>query len=156
MWTVPAIAALIGIFLGLLLLVSGLGTVFHPRTRVQALREFAQSAALRYLGGVMAFLLGAAIVTMVPLSDDLFSIAVAVLGWAAMVKGVLLLLWDDGLVRVAHRMNAASMAILGWAGSFVGLLLFVMAVQTLRSETGAAQADAAPAAAQLPPAAPEQ
>ena len=148
MWTAPAIAALIGLFLGLLLLVSGLGTVINPAARVQAMREFSRSAGLQYLGGVIAFLLGAAIVVMVPLSDDLFSICVTILGWATLLKGVLLLLWSDGMQELAARLGEGAMPVIGWATTIIGAVLFIAAMSSLRSEGDLAEAQLLPPAQQ--------
>ena len=93
MWTAPAIAAIIGVLLGLLLLMAGLGTVINPAGRVRAVRELGASGALQIIGGMLSFVVGAAVVIMVPLSQDLFAIGVTVMGWVMLLKGALMLLW---------------------------------------------------------------
>ena len=109
MWTAPAIAAIVGVMLGLLMLLAGLGGVINPAARVRAVREFAQSSGLRLLGGMMAFVMGAVVVATVPLSSDLFGICITVLGWLMLIKGAFLLLWGDGFMGIGRGVNGRTL-----------------------------------------------
>ena len=158
MWTAPAIAAIIGVLLGLLLLMTGLGTVINPGSRVRAVREFGASGGLQIMGGMLSFALGAAVVIMVPQSQDLFAICVTVLGWIMLLKGALLLLWGDGLMDMAADIGERAMPIFGWGMAIAGAALFIAALSALGAATEAAMAEqAAPTASEASevPAAPE-
>lgn len=145
MWTAPAIAAIVGVLLGLLLLLAGLGGVINPASRMRAIREFAQSSGMQLLGGMMAFVMGAAVVTIVPLSDNLFGICITVLGWLMLVKGALLLVWGDGYMGMARGINDRTLPVFSWVMTILGAILFITALQNLRSEAGAeAEAMVAP------------
>ena len=157
MWTAPAIAAIIGVLLGLLLLMAGLGTVINPAGRVRAVRELGASGALQIIGGMLSFVVGAAVVIMVPLSQDLFAICVTVLGWIMLLKGALMLLWGDGLMDLAGGIGERAMPIFGWAMAIAGAALFVAALSALGEATQAAMVEqVAPEGVETPaaPAAP--
>ena len=151
MWTAPAIAAIIGVLLGLMMLMMGLGTVISPGSRVRAMREFGASGGLQLLGGMLSFVVGAAVVIMVPLSRDLFGICVTVLGWVMLLKGGLLLLWGDGMMEMAGGIGERAMPIFGWALTVGGAALFIAALGELGEATKAAKAEqAAPEAIETP------
>lgn len=151
MWTAPAIAAIIGVLLGLMMLMMGLGTVISPGSRVRAIREFAASGGLQLLGGMLSFVVGAAVVIMVPMSRDLFGICVTVLGWIMLLKGGLLLLWGDGMMEMAGGIGERAMPIFGWALTIAGAVLFIAALGKLGEETKAAMAEeAAPEVLEAP------
>ena len=141
MWTAPAIAAIIGVLLGLLMLMTGLGTVINPGSRVRAVREFGASGGLQILGGMLAFALGAAVVIMVPMAQDLFSICITVLGWIMLLKGALLLLWGEGLMEMAAGIGERAMPIFGWGMTIAGAALFIVGLNALRAETAAAMGE---------------
>ena len=151
MWTAPAIAAIVGVLLGLLMLLAGLGGVINPAGRVRAVREFAQSCGLQLIGGMMAFVMGAVVVTTVPLSSDLFGICITVLGWLMLLKGALLLVWGDGFMGISRGVNERTLPVLSWVMTILGAVLFIAALQNLRAETAAAMmepvAEAEPATA---------
>ena len=138
MWTAPAIAAIVGVLLGLLMLLAGLGGVINPAARVRAVREFAQSSGLQLIGGMMAFVMGAVVVTTVPLSSDLFGICITVLGWLMLLKGALLLVWGDGFMGISRGVNERTLPVLSWVMTILGAVLFIAALQNLRAETAAA------------------
>lgn len=152
MWTAPAIAAILGVLLGLLMLMSGLGSVINPAGRVRAVREFAASPGLQLVGGMLAFVMGSAVVVMVPLSHDLFAICVTVLGWIMLLKGALLILWGDGYLTMAKDIGDRAMPVFGWLMTLAGAALFVTALNELRAET--AIATSAAVAAPMAPSAP--
>lgn len=143
MWTAPAIAAIVGVFLGLAMLLIGLGGVINPAARVRAVREFSQSSGLQLLGGMMAFIMGAVVVVTVPLSNDLFGICITVLGWLMLMKGAFLVLWGDGFMGIARGVNERTLPMLSWAMTILGAVLFVAALQNLRTETAAAMVESA-------------
>ncbi len=152
MWTAPAIAAIVGVLLGLLMLFAGLGGVINPAARIRAVHEFARSSGLQLLGGMMAFIMGAVVVATVPLSDDLFGICITVLGWLMLVKGAFLLLWGDGYMGIARGINDRTLPVLSWVMTILGGILFVAALQNLRVETAAVVAEPLVAAAVTAPA----
>jgi hypothetical protein len=151
MWTAPAIAAIIGVLMGLLMLLIGLGTVISPRSRVRALREFGASGGMQLVGGMLSFVVGAAVVIMVPLSNDMFAICVTVLGWAMLLKGALLLLWGDGMMEMAGGIGERAMPTFGWLLALAGAALFISALGELGDATKATMVEqAAPVVTETP------
>lgn len=150
MTTGPAIAAILGVLLGLLMLLAGLGSVIDPAGRARALREIATSSAMQMLAGLLAFTLGAAVMILVPLNSDLFSIIITVLGWAMVLKGGLLLLWGEGYASLASQIGARAIPVAGWALTLLGAVLFVTSLGVLREQTEAVDAPFAPISPMAP------
>ena len=87
--------------IGLYLILLGLAGVVNPRRWQAAIEEVRASAALQLIGGVLAFALGATIAVLHSLLTDPLAIAVTLFGWAALLKGALLIAVPGPLMRLA-------------------------------------------------------
>ena len=85
--TTEVIAALIGLYM----LAGGVGMLADRDVSSKVIRETADSPALGYLAGILAFTIGAAIVAAHNRWGTPLEIVVSVIGWAALVEGVLML-----------------------------------------------------------------
>lgn len=81
------IAAMIGLYM----LAGGVGMLTDRDLWSRVIKEFAASPALGYLAGILAFAIGAAIVAAHNRWGTPLEIVVSLIGWAALVEGVLML-----------------------------------------------------------------
>ena len=81
----------IALMFGIYLLASGVGLVLEHEGYNAILQRFRDDAALGYLAGMMAFALGAVLVRMHNFWGTPVECVVSLIGWAALVEGVLML-----------------------------------------------------------------
>ena len=88
---------------GLYMIAAGIGLLSEGDNYNQILSEFKDNAALGYIAGIMAFALG---VVIVRLHNDWSSVVagvVSLIGWAALVEGVLMLAFRRAFLVVGPR-----------------------------------------------------
>jgi len=81
------IAALIGLYM----LAGGAGMLTDRDVWSKVIREIAASPALGYIAGILAFAIGAAIVAAHNRWGAPLEMVVSIIGWAALIEGVLML-----------------------------------------------------------------
>jgi len=81
------IAALIGLYM----LAGGAGILADREVWSKVIREIADSPALGYISGILAFAVGAAIVAIHNRWGTPLEIVVSLIGWAGLAEGVLML-----------------------------------------------------------------
>jgi hypothetical protein len=119
--------ALLALLIGVYLVGTGLGGLVNQDRWRRALDEFAASPALLLIAGAVGFIAGAAIVGVHDLWSDPLAIAVSLIGWSAMAKGLgLIVLQDRGLrlmrpLATATRIWAIVVLALGLAFLIAGL-----------------------------------
>ncbi|EKD44121.1 MAG: hypothetical protein ACD_71C00233G0008 [uncultured bacterium (gcode 4)] len=107
--------------LGPLLAVVALSILMNGNTFNHILKEFPKSSYVLYLSGLMAYAMGALIV----LNHNVWVmdgfVIITVLGYLALVKGILILLFPDGMIKMVSKMDFS-----GWLLTFVGIVyLFI-------------------------------
>lgn len=128
------ISAWIALFLGLYLFAAGTGELRAPNTWWAMLKEYERSPGLRFLTGVAALALGAAIYLVNPWrSADWLSVTVSVLGGVGVGKGILVLASGDRYLRLARAVLGR--AARAWAGfaALAGLALMLVAMVRLQA-----------------------
>ena len=81
--------------LGLVYLVIGVGVIFNSGYYHDMMKDFLKSPAILYLGGVMALLVGFLIVTYHNVWEQSWVVIITIIGWIALVKGVVLLVFPE-------------------------------------------------------------
>jgi hypothetical protein len=81
--------------LGLVYLSIGIGMLASPAHYDKLLSEFENNASLIYLGGIIALVVGYVILQMNSAWEGSYVGAITLIGWAACIKGVLLLAKPD-------------------------------------------------------------
>jgi len=91
--------------LGPLLAIVALSILMNGNTFNHILKEFPKSSYVLYLSGLMAYAMGALIVLNhnVWVMDEF--VIITVLGYLALVKGILILLFPDGMVKLVSKMD---------------------------------------------------
>jgi uncharacterized protein YjeT (DUF2065 family) len=113
--------------LGLYLIVMGLGAFASPQRWKSIIDEMERSPALVMIAGVLAFAIGAALALSHTILTDPAAIAVTVIGWAALIKGALLIAVPRPLLRIGRaslrliRFWSIAMILIGLALGIAGL-----------------------------------
>ena len=91
------------VFLGLYLLSIGVGILLERDTMQTIIQQFSDSAALTFIGGILAFLVGAIIVSLHQDYSSTHGTVVSIIGWMILVKGVLILSFRGLFLRIASN-----------------------------------------------------
>ena len=115
-------------FLGLYMLAAGIGLALNGAALPKMLEEMRQSTFAFYLGGLIAFAIGA---TIVGLHNDFSSglaIVVSLIGWVSLAEGVVMLALPDEMRNFAGKIVGlmGSARIWGFAVAAIGALLIVL------------------------------
>jgi len=124
--TTQVIAAMIGLYM----LAGGVGMLTDHNVWSRVIKEFAGSPALGYLAGILAFAIGAAIVAAHNRWDTALEIIVSVVGWAALVEGVLMLAVRRPFLGFFARLTLSEVMVRIFAGLTVlfGVVLLYAAL----------------------------
>lgn len=119
------LAALIGLYL----LAAGIGLLTDRKAVSKMLKELTEQPLLGYLGGVIAFVIGGAIIAVHNNWSSLLSGLVSLVGWISLAEGVLMLafrnwflgLWgrltfSPGFVGAGGIASVVAGVLLIWAG----------------------------------------
>ena len=109
--------------LGLAFLVIGLGVLFQRRFTAEAIENALQNPGCLWLMGVLALLIGA---IMVPMQESWagWEWLPTLIGWLALLKGVLILLFPRSMIALYRRWNRSGMlAFSGFVALVVGIVL---------------------------------
>ena len=107
----------------------GIGIFVSPDFYKKLFADFVDNAAIMYLGGVTALVVGFLIVAFHNTWTRDVSVIITILGWLALIKGVLILVWPRLMVGItkammkkenALRIEAIAIVILGLLFSFLG------------------------------------
>ena len=80
-----------GIFLGLYMLAAGIGLLTDSKAFAGMIDEFRRNRTLTYLASILAFVIGATVITLHDIWGTPLEIIVSLIGWAALVEGLLML-----------------------------------------------------------------
>jgi len=99
---------------GLYMLAAGIGLALNGDNMLKMIEEMRQSALAFYLGGLIAFAIGAAIVSLHNDFSGPLAIVVTLFGWVALAEGVIMLAFPKVMQA--------------FAGKLVGLIGFAKAL----------------------------
>ena len=120
----------LALFIGLYMLAGGTGILIDHRNYSGVIEEFRASVAVSYLGGVVVFVLGAVLVALHNVWTSPSAILVSLIGWAALIEGVLLLAFRRPFLDLISRfpVTARTMVPFGILAVAVGAWLVYSAV----------------------------
>ncbi len=90
---------------GIAVLILAVTALLKPGRVALAIADFERSPGLTFLGALVGIILGLFLITLHSVWMDLSSILVSLLGWVALVKGVLLLAAPEGFLKLASAMS---------------------------------------------------
>jgi hypothetical protein len=114
-------AELIAGYAGPIMMAVAAAMLINRRTVVGAIRDMANGPAFIFFAGLLTLLGGLAIVRAHNAWSFEWSVLVTVIGWIAIVGGIVRIVWPDRIASVANRILSSENAITAWA--LVALLL---------------------------------
>lgn len=84
---------------GLCYLVMGVAFLANRRAFVRVLEDFSKNAALMFLSGVFALVVGAVIILIHNLWVDDWTVIITIIGWAGFLKGIWIIAFPDSLPK---------------------------------------------------------
>jgi len=107
----------------------GIGIFINPGFYKKLFEDFIENAAVLYLGGVMALVVGYLILAFHNTWTMDLSVIITIVGWLALIKGILILIQPKIMIALSKAMaqkesilkiEAIAVIILGLAFSFLG------------------------------------
>lgn len=104
----------LSMFLGLYLLCIGVGMVME-RDQMQAMvKQYSDNVALGYMGGIIAFVIGAILVGLHQNFSTTHGIVVSLLGWVILAKGALILSFRGLFMRLTSSLFISPKVAMGF------------------------------------------
>ncbi len=107
----------------------GIGILINPGFYKKLFEDFIENAAVLYLGGVMALVVGYLILAFHYTWIMDLSVIITIVGWVALIKGIMILIQPKIMIALSKAMvqkestlkiEAIAIIILGLAFSFLG------------------------------------
>ena len=111
--------------LGISFVVLGLSIFFHKKNTVAVVEELVQSKSFMWLGGVIALLIGAVMISLNNVWSSGLPLLVTIIGWLALFKGIFILFLPSLSVSFYRKINRKSTYILA------GIVLFILGLVLL-------------------------
>ncbi len=123
---------LLAIFLAVYLMAAGLGVMIERKSLASVVTDLQEHSILGHLAAVVAFFVGAAVVAIHNHWDSFLAGLVSLVGWAALIEGVLMLAVRRRFLAVfAPMMNSEPIIMaMGIVTSVGGLVLLVYLLAT--------------------------
>ena len=122
-----SVTQILAVFIGLYMVAAGIGFLTGRGSYATLIDDLRENAALGYVTSVFVFVLGAALVAVHNLWTDPLAIVVSLVGWGALIEGVLMLAIRRtflGLVKVVP-LTPATMVPFGIAAIVLGAVLAI-------------------------------
>ena len=108
-------AELIAGYAGPLMVAIALAMLINRRALVGIIKDIANAPAFIFLAGLLTLLGGLAIVRAHNVWSFEWSVLVTVIGWLAIISGIVRIVWPDRIASIANRMLSSENAITLWA-----------------------------------------
>jgi hypothetical protein len=114
--------------LGPLYLFVAAGILLNAEWYRKMINSFLDNPALTYLGGIMALAFGLVMVNLHNVWLIQWSVIITILGWIALLKGIVLLIWPEPLLRLSASMfnSDKTLHVVAIGAAIFGLFLTVM------------------------------
>ena len=115
-------------FFGLYMLAAGIGVALNSDNMLKIVEEMRQSAFAFYLGGLIAFAIGAVIVSVHNDFSGPLAIFISLIGWVALAEGVIMLAFPKVMQAFADKMLGliGSGKVWGIAVAALGVVLLAL------------------------------
>jgi len=107
----------------------GIGIFINPGFYKKLFEDFIENAAVMYLGGVIALVVGYLILSFHFTGTRDISYIITIVGWLALIKGILILIWPKIIIALSKaiqqkesvlRIEAVAVIVLGLAFAYLG------------------------------------
>ena len=110
--------------LGPMYVIVAVGLWLNTPAYQRIFEEFFESPALAYLGGLLALIFGLVILAFHHAWSTDWTLIVTLIGWLALIKGSLLLVYPRAVIRLSRPLMAQPARLRGWAAVPLALGLF--------------------------------
>lgn len=114
-------ALLVAKIVGLAYIVIGLGILINKSYYQKLIDGFMKEESALYLGGLMSFVIGFLIVTYHNVWVNSWVVLVTIIGWLALIKGILLLLAPKAIISIS-KFGLKNMPLAGILVLILGLI----------------------------------
>ena len=94
--------------LGPYLVIVGIGIFLNPKNCQQVAHEYTQSAALIYLGGILALFFGLLIILFHNVWEANWTVIITLFGWLGLIKGACLIVIPEKMKKFAERYQGST------------------------------------------------
>jgi hypothetical protein len=98
--------------IGPVLIIPAIGIFLNFSAYQGLIGEFIRSAALCYLGGFMALLMGLVILQFHNKWEASWSVLITILGWIILIKGLVLVLFPGAVIAWWHALTASPVGLI--------------------------------------------
>jgi hypothetical protein len=98
--------------IGPIFVIIALGIMLNVKAYHGMYEEFRKSAQVRYLGGYLALLFGLVILQFNHSWEANWTVVITILGWIGFIKGVIIMIAPDHIIRLADRMTKSTTPLL--------------------------------------------
>jgi uncharacterized protein YjeT (DUF2065 family) len=120
--------ALFALFIGLYYAAAAIGGLTHPGHWAKMVDELGRSPYAQLVGGVMALVVGFALVTLIPPRGDWLNILLFAIGCLATIKGLFFLAMPERMLRLSRPFVAGAARPYAVIALVLGLLLCAAAL----------------------------
>jgi uncharacterized protein YjeT (DUF2065 family) len=112
---------------GLVYLVIGLGMFVNPEFYKKLYEDFAENRGVLYIGGLIALSIGFLLVTFHNVWGWYWGVILTVVGWLAVIKGVVILLLPKAMVTIIKWMTKESgLLLIPVTATILGLFFLIL------------------------------
>lgn len=127
-----SLTQVLALLLGLYFVAASIGMLIDPRSIDQMLPNLADNPMMAYLAGIMVFVIGGTIISVHNIWIDVLSSFVTFVGWAALIEGLLLLIFRERFVAFFANLNISQrvISIFAFGTLVVGVGILYLALTT--------------------------
>jgi len=120
-------------FLGLIYLTAGIAMALKPDSAKAGIDSFLKSPGMNFLAGMLAIVMGGALVTLHHAWGNIYEIIVSAIGWGALIEGFLYLAFPKDLKALAAKFykNQSYIRVCGLVALVIGALFMAMGQQII-------------------------
>jgi len=112
--------------LGIMFTVLGLSIIFSTKGTITLVEEVIEHKSFLWLWGFIALIIGAVIVALNNLWNPGLDLFITLIGWAALIKGIFILVFPNSCVLLYRKLNKKGLFIsAGFIALIIGLILLL-------------------------------
>ncbi len=117
------LSVLLAQLLGVVYAAVAVGMIFNSKYYNKMIKDILKDSGSIYLGGIMALVVGFFLVTYHNIWVKNWEVLITIIGWAALIKGILLLISPDHLIALSKKIYKNEKAIHG-----AGIIVLILAL----------------------------
>ncbi|MBI1234104.1 MAG: hypothetical protein GC208_06335 [Alphaproteobacteria bacterium] len=127
MFADAGMTAVFAFFFGLFMVAAGIGLVLDPKLYDRFPEELRNSGLLGYIAAIVVFTIGAFTIALHNDWSSWLAVLVSLIGWAALIEGVLMLAVRRGFAAIIARINYTPLLLRSLGIFTVGLGILYLA-----------------------------